>query len=212
MLQTAAPDRPLRGLPDVARAREAAFGQPLEAIDVMVDLETLGKGPGCAILSIGAVAFNPITGLMGAGFYTVVSTASCRALGLREDADTVSWWGQQSPDARRVLAEAEASATTVADGLDAFGDYLKLWGGPRSVRVWGNGADFDNAILASLYHRVGKDQPWAFWNSRCFRTLKNLRLAPEPDRAGVHHNALDDARHQAAHAIAIHQALKAGRA
>lgn len=189
---------------------QAAFRAHYDDLDVMVDLETLGQGPGCAILSVGATAFNPNTGFIGSDFYRVVSTPSCRALGLREDISTVEWWGKQSPEAQQVLSDAEASPHTVSDVLDAFADYLEGHGGSRAVRVWGNGADFDNAILASLYQRLDKPQPWAFWNSRCFRTLKNLRRVPAPVRAGVHHNALDDARHQAAHAILIHEALRAG--
>lgn len=176
--------------------------------DVMVDLETLGSGPGCAILSIGAVAFDPKTLRLGAEFHTLVSTASCRALGLREETDTLAWWARQSPEARQVIADAEASDVTLSAAMDAFAAFVRSHGGANRVRVWGNGADFDNAILAELCRRLGRPLPWAFWNSRCFRTLKGLRLAPEPDREGVHHNALDDARHQAVWALNIVAALQ----
>ena len=36
--------------------------------DIMLDLETLGTGPGCAIVSIGAVAFDEF-GVAEIGFY-----------------------------------------------------------------------------------------------------------------------------------------------
>jgi len=171
--------------------------------DVMVDLETRGTGPGCAILSIGAVAFDPKTGLIGREFYSVVSAASCRALGLREEAGTMAWWAKQSDFARAVLGESEASETTLEQALDGLTRFLRAHGGRPSVRVWGNGADFDNAILADLYRRVGQDAPWQFWNSRCFRTLKAMNPGREPGRTGAHHNALDDARHQAIWALRI---------
>lgn len=179
--------------------------------DVMVDLETLGQSPGCAILSIGAVAFDPGSGTFGDTFYSVVGARSCRALGLREEADTVAWWDKQSPEARTVLAEAEASPVTLGEALFGFSAYLDRHGGPKAVRVWGNGADFDNAILAHLYGLLRIPLPWSFWNSRCFRTLKNLDHTPAPARAGTHHNALDDARHQAQHACRIYAHMAAGQ-
>lgn len=179
--------------------------------DVMVDLETLGQGPGCAILSIGAVGFHPGAGQIGDPFHAVVSLKSCRALGLREEADTVAWWDKQSPEARQVLHAAEASDLSLQDALQSFSDYLAYHAGPKALRLWGNGADFDNAILAHLYRLVGLPLPWAFWNSRCFRTLKTLDGSPEPVREGTHHNAVDDARHQARWACAIFSRMTGGQ-
>jgi hypothetical protein len=182
--------------------------------DVMVDLETLGTGPGCAILSIGAVAFDMDAGRIGATFHVLVKPEACRALGLREDRDTVEWWARQSEDARFIFDEAARTGVDVGAALDMFAAFLRSHGGRPRVRVWGNGADFDNAILAHLYRLTGRELPWAFWNSRCFRTLKSVHVgvANEPDRAGVHHNALDDARHQAAWACAIGEGLRERRA
>ena len=36
--------------------------------NVMLDLETMGKGPSAAIVTIGAVFFDPMTGELGAEF------------------------------------------------------------------------------------------------------------------------------------------------
>lgn len=169
--------------------------------DVMVDLETKGSRPGAIILSIGAVAFADT--LAERRFYTVISAQSCVDAGLFEEADTMEWWKDQSPQAREVLAEADASPITLRDALSAFGDFLSGYGGTAGVRVWGNGSDFDNAILAAAYEAVDMTQPWKFWNNRCFRTVKNLTTVPAPKREGVHHNALDDAIFQATHACRI---------
>ena len=57
---------------------------------VSLDLETLGTRPGCAILSIGAIAFNPSTNTLGPMFYEVVNRASCREIGLHEDQGTLA--------------------------------------------------------------------------------------------------------------------------
>jgi len=73
---------------------------------------------------------------------------------------------------------------------------------PReNVRVWGNGAAFDNVILASAYRQANITQPWLFWNDRCYRTVKALSPAVTMQRNGTHHNALDDAESQARHLI-----------
>ena len=179
---------------------------PATARDVMVDLETRGDGPGCAILSIGAVAFDPEAGWIDPdGFYAVIDANSCLVAGLRYDQGTLDWWAKQSPEARAVIDQAAGGAgQPLALALDNFAFYLSQFGGVGSVRVWGNGADFDNAILAAAARAAGRPTAWEHWNSRCFRTLKNLfRDIPAPERIGVFHNALDDARTQAAHAVAI---------
>jgi exodeoxyribonuclease VIII len=170
--------------------------------DVMVDLETLGSGPGAAILSIGAQAFDREFGL-GRSFYTVINRDSCVVAGLGFDAETIAWWARQSEDAAAVLSEATSDlAPPLALALDNFNHFLAGFG--PDVRVWGNGSDFDNAILAVAFRRVGRAPGWKFFNSRCYRTLKNLRPdVPLQLREGTFHNALDDARTQAIHAIAL---------
>jgi hypothetical protein len=162
--------------------------------NTMVDLETLGRRAGCSILSIGAVHFDEHG--VEDEFYIVVNKASCTGAGLHVDPDTLAWWEKQSPEARQVLVDAEAG-TLLADALDQFGAFAK------GTNVWGNGADFDNAILYACYAAVGKDVPWPFWNSRCYRTLKNLYKGTKLERQGTYHNALDDAKTQAEHASLI---------
>jgi inhibitor of KinA sporulation pathway (predicted exonuclease) len=69
--------------------------------------------------------------------------------------------------------------------------------------VWGNGADFDNPILAAAYRATGISQGWKPYNGRCYRTIKNLAPQVRLVRTGTHHNALDDARAQAQHLLDI---------
>lgn len=170
--------------------------------NVMVDLETLGTRAGCTILSIGAVAFDEIKGL-GKEFYAVVSKQSCADAGLYVDLDTLGWWNLQSEEAQSVLTQAQD--VTIAQPLEVvlkgLNKYLIAEG--RDVKVWGNGADFDNPILINAYNAVEVKQGWGNWSGRCYRTLKSLYPNVPLDRSGTHHNALDDAKTQATHAIAI---------
>lgn len=180
--------------------------------DVMVDIETLGTKPGSAIVSIGAVAFDPDAGTLGVEHYGVVSLASSLAYGATVDADTVSWWGRQKPEAQRVLFEAlSPNAASLHAALADLSTFLRSIGDVAGLRIWGNGSDFDNVLLLAAYQQTGSVAPWEFWNNRCFRTAKNMFRGFEPTREGEHHNALDDARHQARHALAIAAARQALR-
>lgn len=168
--------------------------------NTMVDLETLGRRAGCSILSIGATYFDE-AGVEGE-FYAVVSQESCEKAGLHTDPETLAWWEEQSPEAREVLEISKNSGMLLADALDLFGVFMK------GTKVWGNGSDFDNAILYACYAAVGKEVPWKFWDSRCYRTLKGLFPSVKLVRQGTYHNALSDAISQATHASEILRAMK----
>jgi exodeoxyribonuclease VIII len=158
----------------------------------MVDLETMGVLPTSAIMSIGIVHFDEDRVL--GQFYTPVSLESCMRHGLTVDPSTIEWWMKQSSAAKQALFQ---SPVELSQALIEMGKFLQQQGGlATDCLVWGNGSDFDNAILSHAYRVVGLPQPWGAFNNRCFRTMKNLYRGHEPTRAGVHHNALDDALHQ----------------
>jgi hypothetical protein len=173
--------------------------------DVMIDLETLGQRAGCAILSIGAVAFDHKTKQLGAECYVVVNRASCREHGLHEDAGTLAWWAKQADAAKAVLQQAE-SGVKLPKALAQLTSFLSQFE-RKGLKVWGNGSDFDNAILTACYAAVGQPLPWDFWHNRCYRTLKALRPELKLQRQGTYHNALDDAKTQAQHAMQLLEAL-----
>lgn len=173
--------------------------QPVEKlkINVMVDLETLGKRAGCKVLAIGAQVFTPTGGEQS--FYRVIDRNS--QPDLLEDPDTVAWWAKQSKEAQARLFADDVVKVDLKVALSDFTAWVNTLGG--EVLVWGNGADFDNPILSAAYDSVGLPQAWGPWNGRCYRTLKGLRPAIKLVRQGVHHDALDDARSQADHAVEI---------
>lgn len=168
-------------------------------LDIMLDLETLGTKPGCVVLTLGATAFGP-EGL-GERVYVPLSIADQEALDLVQDPDTVAWWSKQSAAARAAAFEGERKM--LLDGLQDFSLYCARHGSPNKVRMWGNGADFDNPILGAVYVAAGMPQPWGPYQSRCYRTLKGFLPAKKLKRGGTHHNALDDAVSQAEHAVAL---------
>ncbi len=167
-------------------------------MNVMIDLETMGTDPNSAIIAIGAVSFDE-HGVYGED-YNVVDLADSVSEGLVINPATVLWWMKQSDEARAEFSSDYAMPLRQA--LEFFSAFFHRVGGKE---LWGNGSDFDNVILANAYRTVGKKAPWGFWNNRCYRTMKNVYCDIEMERGGTHHNALDDAKSQATHLIAIAQ-------
>lgn len=172
---------------------------------IMIDLETFGSTPGCAIAAIGAVHATA-DGCITDRFYCVVSRQDGARIGLHEDEATLAWWAKQSEDAQRVLQQSSNGivAMTVADALDALNRFVGRAGTPD---VYGNGSDFDNAILAAAARAAGTALAWPFWKNRCYRTLKARAPFVQIERVGTHHDALDDATSQAKHLGRINRVL-----
>jgi len=173
--------------------------------EIMLDLETMGTGPNAAIVAIGAAAFCPHERrVLGESFYAPVSLASAVQGGGVMDASTVQWWLQQGPEARALFGK-EAEAIQILVSLIEFSMWVANVAGtdPKNVKVWGNGADFDNVILASAYNREQIDPPWGRFNNRCYRTIKSLYPEVKMERSGTHHHARDDAISQAEHLCRI---------
>lgn len=162
-------------------------------VNAMLDLETWGTRPGCAVRSIGAVMFDPHTDELGATFYANVSDASCREAGLHVDPNTVKWWEGQSATAQKMLMTDQLTLTEVGERFDAW------WRKNGGIFVWSHGANFDEPIWSAAMHVVGRRVPWKFYDSRCTRTAHDVcGFDPRSvKRLGTYHNALDDARHQA---------------
>ena len=163
---------------------------------IMLDLETMGNGPDAAIVAIGAVAFNPDSGQLGPEFLALVDLESSVASGGVMDPSTVLWWLRQSAPAREAFT---APAQPIQEALVSFTAWVESIAPSDKIKVWGNGSEFDNVILAGAYRRARLPLPWQFWNNRCYRTVKGMFPGPKIARTGTHHNALDDARSQAVH-------------
>ncbi|HAR45569.1 MAG TPA: 3'-5' exoribonuclease [Nitrospiraceae bacterium] len=169
-------------------------------LDIMLDLETMGNGPQAAIIAIGAVEFDIPTQAIGERFYQVVDLASSIESGGVMDASTVLWWMRQSDEARSAF-DRESARLPLA--LVWFSKWLSLTGPKEDLRVWGNGAAFDNVVLSSAYRRLGLEQPWSYKGDRCYRTIKSLHPDIPVEPIGTAHNAADDAESQARHLIKI---------
>jgi len=167
--------------------------------NIMLDLETMGKGPNAAIIAIGAVEFDLAEQQIGKKYYSTINLESSAEHGGIMDASTVLWWMDQSDLARKVFS----NGLSLPDALTQFSQWAANRTEPGNLCVWGNGAAFDNVILASAYERMHLTPPWLYWNDRCYRTLKAMAPDIKIIRSGTHHNAVDDAVNQAKHLLKI---------
>lgn len=180
---------------------------------IMLDLETLDTASSAVVISIGAVAFDPYTNALGDKFYVEMTEdiAAQQARGRTISGDTVRWWMQQDALAKRVFSVPPPDGVLRASTLEALSGFALFVAanGDRDAELWGNGVDFDNVILGSLYDAFGLRKPWSFGRNRCYRTMKNLGIGPRKpaNHTGIPHNALDDAVTQAVHLQEIMAAI-----
>lgn len=161
----------------------------------MLDLETLGVSSKAAIVSIGAVKFDPraAAGTIIAQFKCNVDLQSAIDAGGMVDGLTAMWWIEQGQAAREALKTPEP--VPLAQALSKFNEFV---GGDRPL-VWGNGAAFDCVVLRNAYRAFGEYPPFGFRDEMCYRTLRTQLPEIEYERLGAAHDALDDAVSQAVH-------------
>lgn len=162
-----------------------------KAVNLMIDLETLGTNPDAPVISIGAVFFDKKE--LKEEFYATIDVKEQIALGRKVTGDTLQWWMSQDDAAKNVFKEDARDVTTV---LIEFIAFCKT----HVPRAWGNGSTFDISIMEDIFRQYDLTIPWQYFNVRDFRTFKQL-FRKKLERAGTHHNALDDAKYQANYII-----------
>ena len=167
---------------------------------IMVDLETLGVSTRSVILTIGAVKFDPMGVGITSQHYQRVNADSCKAVGMEIDAATIEWWRKQSPEAQAEAFFGENRAD-IRQVLSNF----SVWAGSFDA-IWSHGATFDIPLLAEAYAKIGQRTPWKYTIARDTRTLFDLAQV-NIQKAGVAHNALQDAANQAAAVQAAYKKL-----
>lgn len=156
---------------------------------VMLDIETLGRKPGCVVLSVGAVEFDA-AGANGTFFECNISIKSSMDYGLTIEAETLEWWMDQG--IRRLPRQLDLPyvASLFADWFkdNNLGDAL----------LWANSPSFDCEIWGNAMEAVDVARPWKYWNLRDVRTARHMlpEFMDMPDNEKKH-DALADAKWQA---------------
>ena len=171
----------------------------------MIDLETLATSTDAAILTIGAVKFDPLGDDTKEpameSFYVRVDLDSCHELGLVTNDDTIAWWANQSKEAQDEAFTADNRIPIT----DAFNQLYKFcWG---AKRVWSNGSVFDIMICEHVFRKINKAVPWQFWQVRDVRTIFDIGIDPKRPPVTAHH-ALQDAWNQAVGVQNVYNALR----
>lgn len=189
-------------------------------MDLMLDLETMSTRPNAAIVSIGAVMFDPFGpllpdvdprgGTIGGCFYTAVLLESSLAAGLVVDGDTVMWWLNQAIAQQKALSDDPIPLSSALDRLYEFSFWRgRFWQNAMSPgfdpygqvtvsfrAVWSHGASFDLPIIESAYRALDAPVPWTYRHHRDTRTLFDLAehwgYLRSPDYV-IRHHALCDA-------------------
>jgi hypothetical protein len=172
-----------------------------------IDLETLGNSTDAAITQIGLAEFNIETGETGRTKNILVTWNGEG----RVNASTLAWWFRQGDEARARMAESLEKGVPLSGALAQLSSFVR--GIPDLEGVWGNGSTFDVTILDSAYQRDGGTAPWPFYAARDMRTIVDLAEKlhgfdkKAVERIGTHHEAADDAAHQARVISAAYAAL-----
>ena len=176
-------------------------------IEIMLDLEFMGKPPHAAISAIGAAMI--IDNVVTSSFYQRVDLRDSVRMGGTLDADTIIWWLGQ-PDAAR--AEMCLPGESLGAALSLFTRWVK--GQSRGFNVsavWGYGATADLAIIRHAYDCALIPTPWDFRADSCFRTETTQYVRRTGKQVpwveyGTSHHAGDDAKAQALTLIEMRKA------
>lgn len=151
----------------------------------MIDIEALGTSPYAVVTAIGLVYFDEDK-ILDERYWAVDMTS-------QPDRDispqTVKWWLEQSKEAQDAMLKSAVTAEAACLGIQAF--YK------RGTPCWAKGSTFDHTIIQSLFESLNLKNPIHHREQWCMRGLMKITNTPPPKREGTHHNALDDAKHQA---------------
>jgi len=160
-------------------------------MNLMIDLETLDTKATSVIVSVGVCAFD-VNGIHDKQYF-VLECQEQLDKGRTVSFDTLEWWFRQSKD----VTDA-AFNQKVKISVNSFMDKLMLFCSKNNIKkVYAQGPDFDLSMLTHIHNQYDKELPWDFWLARDTRTVYDFMRGNKPERLGTHHNAMDDAVHQA---------------
>lgn len=196
----------------------------------MVDVETLSNPDHTntsAIIAIGAVQFNPLTGEIGKEFMCKVDLQSSIDLGLEISADTLRWWIQ--PERIEVFRELLSKGIHINHAFTLLTQFLAEVAGYKSglsketleeaihtLHLWGRSPRFDLTILQQAQSLAQIKVMWDPKKELDVRTIEWLNPAikkghdVQAQGNGTYytHDPLLDAKHQIKYVSAIYQSVK----
>ncbi len=164
---------------------------------IMIDIETKATDSNALIVSISAVVFDMATGELGGEFEIGLNEDQQMAKGAIINPETVKWWSEQSEEAQEALKRL--TPVDIDEALHRFNSWIMdNFSAPSKIKLWGNGATFDNVIVRNLYERHGTKFVIPYYADKDVRTLAYIgKINPFSYKfEGIKHNGIDDCKHQ----------------
>lgn len=177
---------------------------------IMIDTETLGKKPTAAIVSIGAVVFNPYCKVILKTFEAHICPGLVEKAGFTVEQEAIEWWNlPEQSEAAKTSLTGELSPE---EAMHLFADWMNQQGEYSSRVIWTKGLDFDIPKIENHFERFGIDIPYDYQNKSEVRTVMRQakRKGYDVDKLFINHSphtALGDASFQASIVIEANMAL-----
>lgn len=202
-------------------AKVTAADQPRNNCELMVDIETLGVRPGCPVITIGAVLFDPYAcdsseELARRAMLVRIDVSDSIKYSNHVDGGTIRWWFEQKDAAIKALVKGtivstQEAFTQLSNYCNERGKFMNesffnnICDFPKVSRFWAKDPDFDMLLMQHYYQHPDLDikMPWTFHKCRSVRTMQDLAWPagglerPDFEVPGVAHDARWDAVTQA---------------
>lgn len=189
-------------------------------VDIMVDLETLGKGDTPPIIQIAASAFDIKTGKVYSDFETYADVSTINNI----EGGTLSWWLDTNADLLHTIIDA--GKTSCCSESKCFSDFIdwiyevttSLGLTSKEVFLWGNGILFDNRIIKNKCKQFSFEYPIYYRNDMDVRTILEMAAFREGlsgqiafrntvEHIEPAHNAAIDVKNQIADVCSAYEVL-----
>lgn len=178
-----------------------------QRIDIMCDIETLGRKDTAPIVQIAAVKFDITTGHIYDTFNVMIDVTKCNTI----EGATLLWWLQTNPQLLQSLMEkGEQAHLSEESAIQNFTQWIQekpeaATYEPKKQEIffWGNGILFDNRLIQAKCNQYNIAYPIFYRNDRDMRTLVELAAIKAGngsefeyrshfEQVGDIHNALSD--------------------
>ena len=168
-------------------------------IDIMCDIETLGRGADTAVFQIAAAAFSLETGEIFEKFNMICDISNTKVL---VDGGTLKWWLNTDKELlTKLLNQGNCSEQYM---FEQFYKWIVILQTKYEVYFWGNGPLFDNRIIKEKMEMYGMNYPIFYRNDRDLRTIVDIvttkyNIDPHKEvqvENTEYHNAMCDVEHQ----------------
>ena len=187
------------------------YRKKLNRIDIMTDIETLGKGDNPPVFQIAACAFDIETGDIVEKFNVTADVSKMNNI----EGDTLIWWLNTNKDLLlELLTAGKESGNTERDIVAQFCTWVETLKRKYDIEhkktfLWGNGILFDNRIIQKKCNVYNIPYPIYYRCDRDMRTLLELasikmgfaddmEYKNTVENVGTLHNAFDDVVYQIA--------------